>query len=98
MAALLTHHLGRAAEPRDELSHGVCRGPAQPATGRPRDAPGPGRCTRRARKRRWIYVVARRSVLRSAAGQPVLLSAATGLAVVKTRRVANPIQSNRIKV
>ena len=42
-AAILDRHLGRAAEPRDQLSHGVRRGAEQPATGRPRDAQAPGR-------------------------------------------------------
>src|ERR1019366_1012333 len=46
IAAIVDHHLGRAAEPRDQLSHRVHRGAEQPAPGRLRDAPAYGRCQR----------------------------------------------------
>ena len=44
IAAILDHRLGRAAEPRDQLSHRVHRGAEQPAPGRLYDAPAHGRC------------------------------------------------------
>ncbi len=43
IAAILDRHLGRAVEPRDQLSHRVRRGAEQPAPGRLRDAPAYGR-------------------------------------------------------
>jgi hypothetical protein len=46
IAAILDHRLGRAAEPRDQLSHRVRRGAQQPAPGRLLDAPAYGRCPR----------------------------------------------------
>ena len=39
IAAILDYRLGRAAEPRDQLSHRVRRGAEQPAPGRLHDAP-----------------------------------------------------------
>ena len=44
IAAILDHHLGRAAEQRDQLSHRVRRGAEQPAPGRLHHAPAYGRC------------------------------------------------------
>jgi hypothetical protein len=49
-AAILDHRLGRAAEPRDQLSHRVRRGAQQPAPGRFLDAPPYGRCEARREK------------------------------------------------
>ena len=46
IAAVLDHRLGRAAEPRDQLSHRVRRGAQQPAPGRLPDAPAYGQCPR----------------------------------------------------
>ena len=46
IAAILDHRLGRAAEPRDQLSHRVRRGARRPAPGRLLDAPAYGRCPR----------------------------------------------------
>ena len=42
IAAILDHRLGRAAQPRDQLSHRVRRGAQQPAPGRLLDAPAYG--------------------------------------------------------
>jgi len=47
IAPILDHRLGRAAEPRDQLSHRVRRGAEQPAPGRLCDAPAYGQCPRR---------------------------------------------------
>jgi hypothetical protein len=46
IAAILDHRLRRAADPRDQLSHRVRRGPQQPAPGRLLDASAYGRCPR----------------------------------------------------
>jgi hypothetical protein len=46
IAAILDHRLGRAGEPRDQLSHGVHRGAEQPAPGRLHYAPAHARCPR----------------------------------------------------
>ena len=42
IAAILDHHLGRAAKRRDQLSHRIRRGVKQPAPGRLCDAPADG--------------------------------------------------------
>ena len=52
-AAILAHHLRRAAEPRAELSHRVRRRSEQPAPGRSRHPQARGRC-RRARRLRLL--------------------------------------------
>ena len=58
IAAILDHHLGRTAEPRDQLSHRVCRGAEQPASGRLHNASclQPHHCGPRPAGRRTLRV------------------------------------------
>src|SRR5258707_911235 len=79
---------GRAAKPRDQLSHRVRRGAEQPAPGRLRDAPAYGRYSRCGRQRlerqrlRLLFSAQSGAPTRQSAPawRPVLLSGATGLA------------------
>ena len=93
IAALLDHHLGRAAERRDQLSHRVRRGAERPAAGRLRDAQADGECGRcqcceRQRLGRQPALASFSSAVRrlpnrqsAPARRPVLLSGAAELVV-----------------
>ena len=77
IAAILDHHLGRAAERRDQLPHRVRRGAEQPAAGRLHHAQADAsRCPRCGRGRRRLRLhfppagAPRPAILPSAAGTP----------------------------
>ena len=82
-AAILVHHLGRAAEPRAKLSHRVRRRAEQPAPGRPRH---PQARERYGRPRQRLGRLRLR--LCAPIRQPVRRHVLLLSALVKTRRVA----------
>ena len=99
IAAILDHHLGRAAEPRDQLSHRVRRGAQQPTPGRLLDAPAYGRCPgcepqplgQRRLRRLFSAQLELPTCLYASARRPILSTDATALVVRGTTRVGRTV-------
>ena len=84
IATVLDHRLGRATEPRDQLSHRVRRGAEQPSPGRLHYAPADARCRgcgqqHLGRRRLRLLFSATPTQQYASARRSALLSDATGL-------------------